>query len=283
MRSESSRIPKTYAPTDSADEPNNQMSRIKDGFDSGTLSADQAKQLRGEVRSVRQQERQMASLNGGHLTPDQKKALNQELNGISKEIGPAAPAAPAAPVAPGVVTSDPANNLITTHDGSTIKADPANAGFLYTDAKTGQSTFFGGDPHAYENATDSSGAATFSVQGPFKLRLNDGSVLNVQTTPPDANGATVISSVDVIGPGNHRATMSGIDSGQVSTSGVSTDGASYRAELGSGAAVLSNRGTLSGEQLGGANWTSADPTDGVRKQITGGDDVGSWTFGNAVD
>jgi hypothetical protein len=276
-----------------------QSQRIDAGVANGQLSQQQATELLNQDTMVAQQETGMIGTNGG-LNGADRKLLSSELNANSAAIysqrHPGAPAPQPTPVSsgtpsstgpsgvtgPGHVTSDPANNVITTRDGSTIASD-GNGGFVYTDATTGQQTNFTGDPHVYENATNAQGQPTFSVQGPFQIQTKDGSVLNVQTTPPDANGATVITGVDVIGPGNHRATMTGINTGQVQTSGVSYDGAQYRNELGPSATVLSNQGTINGQTIGGADWTTANPATGQLSEVTGGDNVNGFTFGNSVD
>jgi hypothetical protein len=64
----------------------NQTDRIEDGFQDGQLTASQAKQLHGEDKDIHQQEVEMASLDDGHLTKTDKVALNQELDGVSKQI-----------------------------------------------------------------------------------------------------------------------------------------------------------------------------------------------------
>jgi exonuclease I len=63
-----------------------QASRILDGFEQGQLSADQVKQLYGEDQKIRQEERTMAKLDGGHLTKADQQSLNQQLDAVSKEI-----------------------------------------------------------------------------------------------------------------------------------------------------------------------------------------------------
>jgi hypothetical protein len=65
---------------------NNQAVRIADGFENGTLTAAQATQLLGQDGGVRQQEQQMASLNGTHLTGAEWRSLNQEEGELSAQI-----------------------------------------------------------------------------------------------------------------------------------------------------------------------------------------------------
>ena len=66
---------------------NNQTNRIRDERKEGDLTASQAKQLHSEDRSIYQQEQFDAKLNGGHITKTEQKALNQEENAVSKQIG----------------------------------------------------------------------------------------------------------------------------------------------------------------------------------------------------
>jgi len=43
--------------------------------------------LHKEDRQIRQEERSMASRNGGHITKQEQRTLNQQENGVSKQIG----------------------------------------------------------------------------------------------------------------------------------------------------------------------------------------------------
>ncbi len=54
----------------------------------GTLSKGQAAALHHEDHQVRQEERDMASQNGGHITKAEQNVLNQQENGISSQIPP---------------------------------------------------------------------------------------------------------------------------------------------------------------------------------------------------
>jgi uncharacterized protein HemX len=67
---------------------NNQDKRIHNDVKNGTLSKGQAASLHKEDHQVRQEERDMASQNGGHITKPEQKVLNQQENGISKQIPP---------------------------------------------------------------------------------------------------------------------------------------------------------------------------------------------------
>ena len=64
----------------------NQNSRINQGVKNGTLSKSQAAQLHKEDRQVRQEERDMASQNGGHVTKQEQRTLNQQENQVSRQI-----------------------------------------------------------------------------------------------------------------------------------------------------------------------------------------------------
>jgi hypothetical protein len=67
---------------------NNQNQRIHNDVKNGTLSKSQAASLHKQDHQVRQEERDMASQNGGHITKSEQKVLNQQENGISKQIPP---------------------------------------------------------------------------------------------------------------------------------------------------------------------------------------------------
>jgi len=66
----------------------NQNRRIHQDVKNGTLTKAQAAQLHQEDHQVRQEERDMASQNGGHITKTEKRALNQQENQISNQIPP---------------------------------------------------------------------------------------------------------------------------------------------------------------------------------------------------
>ena len=65
-----------------------QNKRIHQDVKNGTLNKGQAAALHHQDHQVRQEERDMASQNGGHITKSEQKVLNQQENGISKEIPP---------------------------------------------------------------------------------------------------------------------------------------------------------------------------------------------------
>ncbi len=66
----------------------NQSKRINTDVKDGTLSKSQAATLHHEDHQVRQEERDMASQNGGHITKSEQHVLNQQENGISNQIPP---------------------------------------------------------------------------------------------------------------------------------------------------------------------------------------------------
>ena len=65
----------------------NQNARIKTEVKEGELSKSQAAALHKEDRQIRREERLMASQNGGHITKQEQRTLNQQENAVSKQIG----------------------------------------------------------------------------------------------------------------------------------------------------------------------------------------------------
>jgi hypothetical protein len=66
----------------------NQSKRIHQDVKKGTLTRGQAAAIHHQDHQVRQEERDMASQNGGHITKSEQKVLNQQENAISREIPP---------------------------------------------------------------------------------------------------------------------------------------------------------------------------------------------------
>jgi hypothetical protein len=64
----------------------NQYERINQGVWNGSITGQQAQQLRANDNAIKQQERTDVKSNGGYLTPAQQKQLNQELNANSALI-----------------------------------------------------------------------------------------------------------------------------------------------------------------------------------------------------
>ena len=65
----------------------NQNRRIRQERREGEITGAQARQLHSEDHAIRQEERTMASTNGGHITKAEQKALNQQENQVSQQIG----------------------------------------------------------------------------------------------------------------------------------------------------------------------------------------------------
>jgi hypothetical protein len=65
----------------------NQNQRIKQERKEGEITKAQAHKLHAEDHAIRQEERTMASTNGGHITKAEQKSLNQQENQVSKQIG----------------------------------------------------------------------------------------------------------------------------------------------------------------------------------------------------
>jgi len=66
---------------------NNQNKRINKELKEGEITKGQANALHKEDHQIRQEERDMASQNGGHITKAEQGVLNQQENAVSKEIG----------------------------------------------------------------------------------------------------------------------------------------------------------------------------------------------------
>ena len=64
----------------------NQNRRIEREYRDGEINKSQAQELHHEDHQIRQEERDMASQNGGHITKQEKKTLNQQENGVSRQI-----------------------------------------------------------------------------------------------------------------------------------------------------------------------------------------------------
>ena len=65
----------------------NQNKRINQEVKSGQISKAQAAKLHKEDRQIRKEERSMASQNGGHITKQEQRTLNQQENAVSRQIG----------------------------------------------------------------------------------------------------------------------------------------------------------------------------------------------------
>ena len=69
----------------------NRMIRVSRGtlFEvrEGGISRGQAAKLHQQDHRIRMEERAMAGTNGGHITKTEQRALNQQENQVSREIG----------------------------------------------------------------------------------------------------------------------------------------------------------------------------------------------------
>ncbi|HEY6823534.1 MAG TPA: hypothetical protein VI195_03785 [Steroidobacteraceae bacterium] len=65
----------------------NQNKRINKELKEGEINKAQAHKLHAEDHAIRQEERTMASTNGGHITKAEQRSLNQQENQVSKQIG----------------------------------------------------------------------------------------------------------------------------------------------------------------------------------------------------
>jgi hypothetical protein len=65
----------------------NQNKRINQERREGEITKGQAQKLHAEDHAIRREERAMASTNHGHITKTEQKALNQQENQVSKQIG----------------------------------------------------------------------------------------------------------------------------------------------------------------------------------------------------
>jgi hypothetical protein len=65
----------------------NQNRRINHELKEGEITKQQAHQLHREDHAIRQEERDMAKINGGHITRGEQKTLNQQENAVSHQIG----------------------------------------------------------------------------------------------------------------------------------------------------------------------------------------------------
>ncbi len=64
-----------------------QNARIHQEVKEGDLTHAQAAKLHRQDHQIRREEQLMASQNGGHITAQEQKSLNQQENALSKRIG----------------------------------------------------------------------------------------------------------------------------------------------------------------------------------------------------
>jgi hypothetical protein len=65
----------------------NQNRRINRERQEGEITKQQANQFHREDHAIRQEERDMAKINGGHITEGEQRALNRQENTVSGQIG----------------------------------------------------------------------------------------------------------------------------------------------------------------------------------------------------
>lgn len=65
----------------------NQNKRIHNEVKEGEITKGQARQMHREDHQIRQEERDMAAQNGGHITKQEQRTLNQQENQVSRQIG----------------------------------------------------------------------------------------------------------------------------------------------------------------------------------------------------
>jgi len=65
----------------------NQDKRIHQERKEGEITKAQAQKLHSEDHAIRSEERTMASTNNGHITKTEQRALNQQEDQVSKQIG----------------------------------------------------------------------------------------------------------------------------------------------------------------------------------------------------
>jgi len=65
----------------------NQNKRINQEVKEGEITKGQAAKLHRRDRQIRREERAMASQNGGHITKQEQRTLNQQENAVSRQIG----------------------------------------------------------------------------------------------------------------------------------------------------------------------------------------------------
>lgn len=65
----------------------NQNLRINNELREGEITKVQANRLHSEDRAIRGEERNMSRFDNGHITPAEQRALNQQENAVSGQIG----------------------------------------------------------------------------------------------------------------------------------------------------------------------------------------------------
>jgi hypothetical protein len=65
----------------------NQNKRIHNEVKEGDLTKQQAAKLHEEDKDIRSEEKNMSEMDNGHITKTDQRALNQQENAVSKQIG----------------------------------------------------------------------------------------------------------------------------------------------------------------------------------------------------
>ena len=65
----------------------NQNRRVNRELKEGEITKQQAHQIHREDHAIRQEERDMAKINAGHIPKGEQKVLNQQENDVSHQIG----------------------------------------------------------------------------------------------------------------------------------------------------------------------------------------------------
>ncbi|MFZ6876492.1 hypothetical protein ACO0LF_30950 [Undibacterium sp. Di27W] len=65
----------------------NQGDRLQKEVKSGDMSKAKAARLQRQDKQIKQEEQDMAAKNGGHITKQEQKTLNQQENAVNKKIG----------------------------------------------------------------------------------------------------------------------------------------------------------------------------------------------------
>jgi hypothetical protein len=180
-------------------------------------------------------------------------------------------------------------NAIMLNDGTVVQPSSTSEGQgIMITTPNGQSATFTGDPHAQTQAGNFDVQGTANGQG-FQVVEAGGSVINVNTSAPDQNGATYITSVTATGPGGRQATISNINSADGSppqTSSVTLlqrGSSAYLAAraLNPNETILTNAGSIDGQSLG-ANFVTMEPngTPGTANygEVTGGSNTTGYQF-----
>jgi hypothetical protein len=163
---------------------------------------------------------------------------------------PFMPIAPPPP--PQGMTTDPSTGTISLPDGTTITQDGQYDWSVHN--PDGTTSTITGDPHVNDGV-----GHKWDFQQDSTFVLKDGARINVNTVPYGNAGAHVTSSLEVL-YGNQRATVTGIDKGKGTVSGVTNDGYQHVNDMPQGAPVFvedsKDSWTLNGQEITGGSTLS---------------------------